>query len=39
MNKINKQKNRNRLIDTEHRMTAVRGEGVGELGKKGEGIK
>ena len=37
-NKQNKQ-NRNRLIDTENRLTAVRGRGVGKMGGKGEGIK
>ena len=37
MNKINKQ-NRNRLIDTENRLTAVRGEGVGGLGEKVKGL-
>ena len=36
MNKINKQ-NRNRLTD--NRLTVLRGEGVGELGEKGEGVK
>ena len=34
-NQINKQ-NRNRLIDTENRLTAVRGEGVGELDEKSD---
>ena len=34
----NKQ-NRNRLIDTEDKLTVARGEGVGELGEKDEGIK
>ena len=38
MNKINKQ-NRNRLMDTENRLTAVKGEGVGGHGEKGKGIK
>ena len=38
MNKINKL-NRNRLIDTDNRLTAVRGEGAGGLGGTGEGIK
>ena len=38
MHKINKQ-NRNRLIDKENRLTAVRGEGVRGLSEKGEGIK
>ena len=33
MNKINKQ-NRNRLIDTENRLTAVRWEWVRRLGEK-----
>ena len=37
-NKTDKQ-NRNRLTDTENRQTAVRGEGIGKLGEKGEGIK
>ena len=38
MNKINKQI-RNRLIDTENRLIAVEGRGIGELGDIGEGIK
>ena len=38
MNKINTQ-NRNRLIDTENKLTAVRGEGIGGLGDKGKGMK
>ena len=38
MNKINKQ-NRKRLMDTENRLTAVKGEGVGGHGEKGKGIK
>ena len=32
---MNKQ---NRLIDTENRLTVVRGEGFGKLGGKGEGL-
>ena len=32
-------KSRNRLIDTENRLTAVRGEGVGGMGGKVEGIE
>ena len=36
--KIN-EKNKNRLIDTENRLTALRGEGGWELGEIGEGIK
>ena len=35
---MNKQ-NRDRLIETENRLTAVRGEGDGGQGAKGEGIK
>ena len=31
--------NRNKLIDTEHRLTVARGEGAGGLGEKGEGIE
>ena len=38
MNKINKQI-RNRLIDTENRLIAVEGRGIGELGDIGEGIQ
>ena len=38
MNKINQQ-NRNKLIDTENRLKAVRGQGVGWLGQKLKGIK
>ena len=38
MNKINKQ-NRNRFIDTENRLTAVRREEGWGLGEKGEGTK
>ena len=38
MNKINKQ-NRNRLIDTENRLTAVRREGLEGLCEKGKDIK
>ena len=38
MNRTNSQ-NRNRLTDTENRLTAVRSRGVGGLGEKGEGIK
>ena len=38
MNEINKQ-NRNRLIDTESILTAVREDEVGRLGETGEGIK
>ena len=33
------EQNINRLIETEDRQTAVRGEGVGGLDGKGEGIK
>ena len=36
MDKINEQ-NRNRLIDMENRLTAVKGEEVRGLGKKSEG--
>ena len=35
----NEKKKRNRLIDREDRLTAVRGERVGRLGEKGKGIK
>ena len=38
MNKTNKQ-NRNRLMDTENRLTAIRREVGWGLGEKGEGIK
>ena len=38
MNKINKQI-RNRFIDTENRLIAVEGRGIGELGDIGEGIQ
>ena len=38
MNKIYKQ-NRNRLVDTENRLTTVRGVGVGRLGEKGKGLR
>ena len=38
MNKINKQ-NRNRLTNTQNRLTAVRREGGYGLSEKGEGIK
>ena len=37
-NEQNKQ-NRNRFIDTENRRTAVREEGDGGMGEKGEGMK
>ena len=37
-NKINKQ-NRNRLVDSEKRLTAERGEGCLGLCEKGEGIE
>ena len=33
------EQNRNRLIDTENRLTAVRAEGVVELGEIGEGTE
>ena len=36
--KINEQ-TRNRLIDTENKLMVARGEGVGGLGEKCEGIK
>ena len=38
MKQTNKQ-NRNRLRDTEKRLMVARGEGVGGLDKKGEGIE
>ena len=38
-NEQNKLTNRNRLIDPENRLTALRGEEVGGLGAKGEVIK
>ena len=38
MNQINRQ-NRNRLIDTGNRLTAVRGERGWGVGDKGKGIK
>ena len=31
--------NRNRFMDTEIKLVVARGEGFGELGEKGEGIK
>ena len=34
MNKINKKQNRNRLIDSKNRLTAVRGVEVWGLGEK-----
>ena len=34
-----KKQNRNRLIGTENRLMVARGEGVGGLGGKGEGIE
>ena len=36
--RINYQTKRNRLIETENRLTAVRGEGVRGLGEKGKGL-
>ena len=39
MNNINEQPNRNRLTDTENRLTTARKERVGEMSSKGEGIK
>ena len=38
-NNINGQANRNRLIDKENRLMVARGEGIGALGEKGEGIE
>ena len=37
INKANKQ-NKNRVRDTENRLTAVRGQGAWAVGEKGEGI-
>ena len=37
MNKLNRQ-NRDSFIDTDNRLTAVRGEEAGGLGEKGKGI-
>ena len=36
---MNKNQNRNRIIDTEDRLTVVRGKGDGGLGEIGEGIR
>ena len=38
-NRQNKKQNRDRLIDVENRLTAVRGEGFGGLGEKDDEIK
>ena len=38
-NKINKNQNRNRVIDTENVLMVARWEGCWEMGKKGEGIR
>ena len=38
-NEQTNQQNRNKLIDSENRLTVVRGEAVGGLGEIGEGIK
>ena len=38
-NEQNKLTNRNTLIDTENRLTAVRRQGVEELGEKGKGSR
>ena len=38
-NKIDKQAKLKQTIDTENRLMVARGEGVGGLGEKGEGIK